>query len=169
MINKTSRNKSVLIVSNCTWYLYNFRYKLLKDLNNKGFNLILISPLDNYYLEISKYFINKENLFLIRGSENPIFEIITLVHLFFIYFKYKPDLVHHFTIKPCIYGGIISRLLGVKRTINHITGLGPSFYSKRIKIKLLNKILNPFYRYAFNSYKNNLINIFHNDSDKKHL
>ena len=166
MINKTSRNKSVLIVSNCTWYLYNFRYKLLNDLNHKGYNLILISPLDNYYFDISKYFIKKENLFLIRGSENPIFEIITLVHLFFIYFKYKPELVHHFTIKPCIYGGIISRLLGVKRTINHITGLGPSFYSKRIKIKIVNKILKPFYRYAFNGYKNNLINIFHNDSDK---
>ena len=53
MINKTSRNKSVLIVSNCTWYLYNFRYKLLNDLNNKGFNLILISPLDDYYFDIS--------------------------------------------------------------------------------------------------------------------
>ena len=53
MINKTSRNKSVLIVSNCTWYLYNFRYKLLNDLNHKGYNLILISPLDNYYFDIS--------------------------------------------------------------------------------------------------------------------
>ncbi len=166
MMNKASRNKSVLIVSNCTWYLYNFRYKLLNDLNKKGFNLILISPLDKYYFDISKYFINKENLFLIRGSENPIFEIITLMHLFFIYFKYKPELVHHFTIKPCIYGGIISRLLGVKRTINHITGLGPSFYSNRIKIKFVNKILMPFYRYAFNGHVNNLVNIFHNDSDK---
>jgi len=166
MRNKKPRNKSVLIVSNCTWYLYNFRYKLLNDLQNKGLNLILISPLDKYYFDISKYFINKENLFLVRGSENPIFEIITLIHLLFIYLKYKPDLVHHFTIKPCIYGGIISRFLGIKNTINHITGLGPSFYSNRIKIKFVNKILKPFYKYAFNSHKNNLINIFHNDSDK---
>ena len=131
---KNSKNKSVLIVSNCTWYLYNFRYKLLDDLQNKGLNLILISPLDNYYFDISKYFINKENLFLVRGSENPFFEIITLFHLLLIYLKYKPELVHHFTIKPCIYGSIISRLLGIKNTINHITGLGPSFYSNRIKI-----------------------------------
>ena len=109
MINKNSRNKSVLIVSNCTWYLYNFRYKLLKDLQNKGLNLILISPLDKYYFDISKYFIKKENLFLVRGSENPIFEIITLIHLFFIYLKYKPDLVHHFTIKPLIASQIIFR------------------------------------------------------------
>ena len=166
MDNKNESNKSVLIVSNCTWYLYNFRYKLLNDLKKKGYNLILISPIDKYYFEISKFFINKESLFLVRGSENPIFEIITLSHLFFIYLKYKPDLVHHFTIKPCIYGGIISRLLGVKNTINHFTGLGPSFCSNRIKIKLVNKILNPFYKYAFNNNNNNLINIFHNNYDK---
>ena len=144
MLEIDNKNKSVLIVSNCTWYLYNFRYKLLEDLKNKGFKLILISPLDEYYSEISKFFFNKENLFLMRGSENPLVEIITLVHLFFIYLKYKPILVHHFTIKPCIYGGIVSRLLGIKNTINHITGLGPSFYSNRLKIKYVNKILEPF-------------------------
>jgi len=166
MRNKFSRNKTVLIVSNCTWYLYNFRKELLSALKNKGYNLILVSPIDKYYLKISKYFIKKENLFLVRSSENPILEIITLLHLFLIYLKYKPDLVHHFTIKPCIYGGIIAKLTGIKNKINHITGLGPSFYSNRKKIKFVNKILHPFYRYAFNDKKNNLINIFHNNSDK---
>ena len=54
MLEIDNKNKSVLIVSNCTWYLYNFRYKLLEDLKNKGFKLILISPLDEYYSEIFK-------------------------------------------------------------------------------------------------------------------
>ena len=43
--------------------------------------------------------------------------------------------------------------------------MGPSFYSNRIKIKYTNKILKPFYKFAFNS-DNNLINIFHNNSDR---
>ena len=166
MRKKSSRNKNILIVSNCTWYLYNFRKELLNDLRNRGYNLILISPIDKYYLKISKYFVKKENLFLVRSSENPILEIITLIHLLLIYLKYKPDLVHHFTIKPCIYGSIAARLSGIKNKINHITGLGPSFYSNRKKIKYVNKVLHPFYRYAFTDDKNNLINIFHNNSDK---
>ncbi len=166
MITKVVKNKSVLIVSNCTWYLYNFRKELLNNLKKKGYSLILISPFDEYHSSIAKYFINQENLFLRRSSENPILEIVTLLHLLFIYIKHKPDLVHHFTIKPCIYGGFISRLLGIKCTINHITGLGPSFYSKRIKIKYINKLLKPLYKYAFNNKKNKIINIFHNDSDK---
>lgn len=166
MRNKFSRNKTILIVSNCTWYLYNFRRDLLSSLKNKGYNLVLVSPFDKYYLKISRYFIKKENLFLVRSSENPILEIITLLHLLLIYLKYKPDLVHHFTIKPCIYGGIVAKLTGIKNKINHITGLGPSFYSNRKKIKFVNKFLQSFYKYAFIDDKNNLINIFHNNSDK---
>ena len=163
---KTKNNKTILIVSNCTWYLYNFRKELLKDLNKKGFKLILLSPIDKYYLKISDLFSQKENLFLVRGSENPILELVTFLNLYFIYIKYKPDLVHHFTIKPCIYGGIISKLVGIKNTINHITGLGPSFYSKRIKINILNKLLKPIYRFAFKNSNQNIINVFHNESDR---
>ena len=87
MTNKTSRKKSILIVSNCTWYLYNFRRELLRTLKNKGYDLVLVSPFDKYYLKISKYFIKKENLFLVRRSENPILEVITLLHLLLIYLK----------------------------------------------------------------------------------
>ncbi len=168
MENKNLKDKPILIVSNCTWYLYNFREELLEELRNKGHNLILLSPFDKYYDLISKYFIKSENLFLKRGSENPILELITLVNILFVYLKYKPKLVHHFTIKACIYGGFISKLLGIKNIINHITGLGPSFFSSRIKINLINKLFQPIYKYAFNNNNKNinLINIFHNDSDK---
>ena len=166
MSNKKVKKKSILIVSNCTWYLYNFREELLKKLKKKGYNLILLSPFDEYYCKISKYFFKSENLFLIRGSENPILEIITLLHLLLAYIKYKPILVHHFTIKPCIYGGFVARLIGIKNIINHITGLGPSFFTSRVKINFINRLFKPIYKYSFNNSKNNLVNIFHNDSDR---
>ena len=70
MINKKSKGEKVLIVSNCTWYLYNFRIKFLSELKSKGYNLILISPFDKYHKKISKYFTNKENLFLITRNNS---------------------------------------------------------------------------------------------------
>ena len=153
----------IIILANCTWYLYNFRKDLLEQLNNKGYKLILISPKDIYYRKISKYFIKFEKLFLYRGSENLIFEAITILNIFYLYLRYKPEIIHHFTIKPSIYGGIIGRLLGIKNIINHITGLGPSFYSNRKKIKIFNIIFKPLYIYAFNYSR--AINIFHNSND----
>ena len=165
MSSKKTKKRSVLIVSNCTWYLYNFREDLISKLSNQEYYLILVSPLDEYYYRLKKYFDSKENLFLNRGSENPFLEIITMINLLFIYIKYQPDLVHHFTIKPCLYGGTIARFLGIKNIINHITGLGPAYFSKRVKLNYINKILKPLYKYAFNS-RNNIVNIFHNNSDR---
>ena len=164
MENKIKKEKKIIIVSNCTWYLYNFRIQLLDILNKSGYDLILVSPFDKYYKKISKYFIKNERLFLIRGSENPILELFTIFHLIYIFLRNKPILVHNFTIKPCLYGGFVSRLVGIKYLINHITGLGPSLLSNRNKIKILNKILKPIYKYAFTS--KNGINIFHNKDDR---
>ena len=135
--------KTILIIANCTWYLYNFRSELLEELHKKGHNLILLSTKDKYAKYIKKYFIKVNKLFLVRGSENLILEFFTIVNIFFCFLRYKPYLVHNFTIKPSIYGGIVGRVLGTKKILNHITGLGPSFFSQSKKRNFLNKVLNP--------------------------
>jgi len=158
------KDNNILIIANCTWYLYNFRKELLEELNNKGYKLILLSTIDKYSKYLDKYFFKVNKLFLVRGSENLLLEFFTLIHILYYHLKYRPILVHNFTIKPSIYGGMVGRFLGTRIVLNHITGLGPSFFSNRKKINILNKILNPFYKYAFNN--KNCITIFHNKEDR---
>ena len=162
--NNPNQKKTILIIANCTWYLYNFRSELLEELKKKGHNLILLSTTDEYAKYIKKYFVKVNRLFLIRGSDNLILEFFTVVNIFYYFLKYKPYLVHNFTIKPSIYGGIVGRFLGTKKILNHITGLGPSFFSKSKKRNLLNKVFNPIYKFAFKNA--NTINIFHNQADR---
>ena len=159
-----AKDKYIFVIANCSWYIYNFRYELFKELNNRGYKIILISNKDKYYRFINKFIFRFENLFLIRGSENLLIELITIIQIIFLYLKYKPYIVINFTIKPCIYGSLIARSLNCKKIINHITGLGPSFFSSRLKIKILNKVLDPIYRFSFNN--KNVINIFHNNYDR---
>ena len=161
MINK---QKNIFIIANCSWYIYNFRLEFIEELHNRGYKIILICNKDKYNKYLSRFIFRFESLFLIRGSENPLIEFITIIRILFLYLKYKPYLVHNFTIKPCIYGSLIARILNCKIIINHITGLGPSLLSSRLKIKILNKILNPIYRFSFNN--KNIVNIFHNSSDR---
>ena len=163
--NKTSNKKSVLIIANCTWYLYNFRIDLLEQLNKKGYQLILLSTKDRYAKYINKYFFKINKLFLIRGSENLLFEFFTIVNILYCVIRYRPNIVHNFTIKPCIYGAFVAKVLRTKKILNHITGLGPSFFSSRRKRNFINKLLNPLYKYSFNNI--NTINIFHNEDDRK--
>tara|TARA_Y100001968_G_C19453940_1_gene770816 strand:- start:12648 stop:14960 length:2313 start_codon:yes stop_codon:yes gene_type:complete len=160
---KNKPQKTIIITSNCTWYLYNFRYELLRELNKLNYRLILIAPKDKYKIKISKFFYRTHDLFLKRGSINPINESLSILHIASLFLKYKPDLIHNFTIKPILYCSIASKLTNKSHIINHFTGLGPSFRSRSKIINLINYFLNPIYKKILN--RNNTINIFHNKSD----
>ena len=60
-------------------------------------------------------------------SINPIKELRTVIQYIKIIKNTSPDIVHAFTFKPNIYGGIMARILGVKTVITSITGMGAFF------------------------------------------
>jgi glycosyltransferase involved in cell wall biosynthesis len=53
------------------------------------------------------------------------------------YRREKPDVVHHFTIKPVIYGSIAARLARVPRIVNTVTGLGFVFQEEVVWLRRL--------------------------------
>ena len=59
-------------------------------------------------------------------SKNPLKEILCLFRLFFHVLNSRSDLFINFTIKPCIYFGLIN-LLFKKKSISMLDGLGRSF------------------------------------------
>lgn len=63
---------------------------------------------------------------------NPRADIKLLYTLYRWYRREQPDIVHHFTIKPVIYGSLAARLAGVPRRISTVTGLGFVFMEDNI-------------------------------------
>lgn len=99
-----------------------------------------------------------------RKGMNPLAELRTIFALYRLYKAQKPDLVHHFTIKPVIYGTIAARLAGVPKVVNSITGLGFVFTSTSVKAKVLGILVKNLYRFCFSSPKVQVI--FQNLDDK---
>ncbi len=62
-----------------------------------------------------------------RGSLNPLSATWHIISLARIYWRLRPDLVQHFTIKPNLYGAAAARLVGVPVVFGGITGLGTAF------------------------------------------
>ena len=167
-MKKQLNNKEikVLLVANSFWYIYNFRLPLLNDLRHEGYKVVVIAPSDFKYSERIK----KEG-FLIkfwklkRKSINPLNEFLSIYRLIKIYDEERPDFVHHFTIKSCLYGTISAKLTRVKRVINAITGLGHIFLGKTIFVKAMRLILIPIYKIIFKSKRS--ITIFQNADDQE--
>ena len=64
-----------------------------------------------------------------RGT-NPYADARTLLSLFALYRRLRPDLVHHVTVKPNLYGGIAARLAVVPAAVFAVSGLGRLFVAR---------------------------------------
>ncbi len=156
--------KKIVIVSNTGWYLYNFRFKLIKELSKK-YAVTLVFPFDRYSNSLKKTGCEIINWKLKRNSINPLLELISIFDLIKIYMKIKPEIAHHFTIKSCLYGSIAARVIGVTKVLNAITGLGHVFLAKNTNAFIYKIVMVFIYRKVFNHKSSNLI--FQNIEDRK--
>ncbi len=64
---------------------------------------------------------------LVRRRMNPLREAGTVAALVRLYRRLRPDLAHHVTIKPVLYGGLAARAAGVPAVVAAIPGRGTVF------------------------------------------
>ena len=157
----------ILLVANTSWYVYNFRLPLIKELKRKGYLVDVIAPYDAYPQLLEKEGVKVHLWKVSRKSINPLLELTSLLDLIKLYRFVKPDLVHHFTIKACLYGTIAAKFSKVFSVINAITGLGHVFLGTRLDNRIMRRCLRPLYRAVFMSRRS--IVIFQNNSDLEKL
>ena len=156
----------VLLVANTSWYLYNFRLPLLKDLRAAGYEVAAVAPRDNYTPLLEQEGFTVHPWLVARRSINPLQEAHALVDLVRIYQRQCPDLAHHFTIKACLYGTIAAKLANVNRVMNAVTGLGHLFLGTRKRTRLLRRALKPLYRAVFMARRATVVFQNADDQDK---
>ena len=65
--------------------------------------------------------------FLDRGR-NPLFDLYTLASLARLFRRLRPQIVHTFDTKPCVWGPLAATLAGVPRVVATLTGVGGALY-----------------------------------------
>lgn len=127
-MTKSTNIKSIALVANSTWNIYNFRQNLIDRFIKEGYEVFVIAPVDEYISYREKYSeVRHFNLRMMdRDGTNPFRDILLVLEMIRRYRKLSPDVVLHFTNKPNIYGGIAAKIAGVK-SIAVVTGLGHAF------------------------------------------
>ena len=137
----------IALFTNTEWYLFNFRLPLAKVLAKAGHDVVLISPPGPYGEKLAAAGFRWIAFPLNRAGTNPLRELQTLLRLATLYRRERFDLVHHFTIKCVIYGGIGARLSGAN-SVAAVTGMGHVFTTYSLKNRLLRYVVRPLYRFA---------------------
>lgn len=136
----------ILLFANTDWYLYNFRLSLAKELRAQGHEVIFLSPPGSFQTLLQGDGFEWIPFPLSRQGFNPFRELKSVWQLILLYRRIRPEIVHHFTIKPVIYGSLAARVLWISGIINSITGLGHLFIDSGFNTRLLRTVAKWLYR-----------------------
>jgi glycosyltransferase involved in cell wall biosynthesis len=153
----------IILFANTDWYLYNFRLSLAKELRAHGHEVILLSAPGPFEPLLQQSGFRWVPFPLSRQGINPFYELRTLWRLTRLYHQLAPDIVHHFTIKPVLYGSTAAHILRIPGIINSITGLGHLFIDPEPITRLLRRLASWLYRINLRGTEV----IFENPEDRK--
>lgn len=72
-----------------------------------------------------------------RRSIDPLREVRSVAQVVKVYREERPDLVHHFALKPVLHGSLAARISGIKAVVNAPVGMGYVFSSDDLRARLL--------------------------------
>ena len=124
--------------------IYNFRLELVERLIADGHEVVISSPYGERIEDLKALGCEYRQIDISRHGMNPVQELKLLKDYIQLLKAVKPDIVLTYTIKPNIYGGMASALLGIPYVAN-ITGLGTAVENGG----LVQKITVMLYRIAF--------------------
>ena len=154
--------KKLLFVANVDWFFISHRLCIAEAAAKEGWEVYVACTDTGRSGEITEKGIHFINLPLSRSGTNLREEWNSLRLIFQLYRKIKPDVVHHITLKPVIYGSVVAKLAGIKGVVNAISGLGYNFTGRK---SLISKIMTAMMKYAFN--RKQLTIIFQNNDDEQ--
>lgn len=150
----------IIISVNTTWNIFNFRVSLIKALQSKGYQIIAVSPKDEYVERLEAMGVQHIPIKLDQKGINPLKDLNLIRQYYTIFKSIRPDLILSYTVKPNIYGNLAARTLKIP-TINNITGLGTLFINSNTT-SYIGKLL---YKTGLSSSKH----VFFQNQDDKDL
>lgn len=147
----------VALFANTDWYLYNFRKSLAEKLQADGYEVVLLAPRGPYMERLERLGFKCAAVPMHRRSLNPWSELRVILWLSKVIVKEEIELIHSFTIKCAVYGGIAARLAGDKNRIGAVAGLGYVFTSSHWRAKLLRPLVCTAMRGAFGGGRSRVI------------
>jgi glycosyltransferase involved in cell wall biosynthesis len=157
-----ARRRMLMVVNN-DWFFLSHRLPLARAARDAGIDVTIVAH-DNGHSET----IRGEGFGFIalpiqRTGIGAVAEARTFLFLLRLYRRLRPDLVHHVTIRPVLYGSLAARLVRSVSVVNAISGLGYVF-SEKGRAEHLRRLVETLYRIALRGERCHTI--FQNPDDR---
>lgn len=160
-------SKRLVYVVNDLPFFVSHRLALAIQAAKEGFEVHIATPQGTPDFDVREADFIYHSIMLSRRGINPLKEVVSIVGIYRLLRKLKPDIVHLITIKPILYGGLMARLLKIPAVVAAVSGLGTAFIANSKIARMLRKVINQAYKQAFKH--SNLKVIFQNEDDQQLL
>ena len=154
--------KKILYIINVDWFFISHFLPIAIEAKKRGFEVHIACGLTDRleFLEQNGFIVHTLNIS--RSGTGLIKEFASIIDIFKIIKLVNPEIVEFLTIKPVLYGGIISRLLPSRKKVFYITGLGYVFIQNGFKGTFVKSIVKALYSLALSGKNTTVIteNIF---------
>ncbi|VAX07265.1 Lipid carrier : UDP-N-acetylgalactosaminyltransferase / Alpha-1,3-N-acetylgalactosamine transferase PglA; Putative glycosyltransferase [hydrothermal vent metagenome] len=154
----------LLFVVNVPWFFISHRLPIALAAKSAGYDVHVATSAGPEVAQIRSKGLTVHEIPFTRSSSEILHELRTLYGLYMLYKKIQPDIVHHVTIKPVLYGSFIAGIVKVPNVVNAISGLGFVFIAEGLRAKLRRLLVKTAYRYVLR--KKNVKVIFQNPDDQ---
>jgi glycosyltransferase involved in cell wall biosynthesis len=156
--------KKLLFIINDPLFFISHRLPIALEAKKRGY---IVMAAASYNKKAEKILNEKGIAFypikLSRSGMNPFKELKTIIKLYKLYKRVRPDIIHNVTIKPVLYGGILARITKIPAVVSAIPGLGFAFISEGFFANIRRFLITFIYRFALGH--KNLKVIFQNSDD----
>lgn len=149
----------ILYVINDIHFFISHRLDLALRAKSLGWKVVIIG---NNYDEtaLKKFDFDVIDINIKRSSKSIVDNLLLIGTLASLYNKHQPDLIHHITLKPIIFGSIAAKFYRNKvKIINAVSGLGVAFSNQN----WLTLVIKTLLKFSLNSRH---YFIFQNESDR---
>jgi glycosyltransferase involved in cell wall biosynthesis len=138
----------ILFVVNHAGFFLSHRSPLALSAARLGYEVHVATPHSKHVPRVRDAGLEWHPILLSRSGKNPWRELRTIRSLQQLYQFVKPDLVHHATSKPVLYGTPVARHENIRAVVNAISGMGHIFADDGALQRLIRPGVSLGYRFA---------------------
>jgi glycosyltransferase involved in cell wall biosynthesis len=156
----------VFVVNNPD-FLVSHRLVLVRGARAAGYDVHAITPNGPGQQVLRAEGVETHSWRLDRKGQGPLQEARSVASLVALYARLQPDIVHHVTIKPVLYGSLAARIVRRPAVVNAVSGFGYVFLAEGAVAEARRRAIAGAYRVALSTPRS--VVVLQNDDDEADL
>lgn len=149
--------KKLLFLVTEDWYFCSHRLPPARAAQQAGYDIIVATRVGSRGADIAAEGFKLVPIAMQRRSRNPFRELAAIAQIVKIYWRERPDVVHHVALKPVLYGSLAAFIVRGPVVVNALAGMGFLFSSTSRLASVLRTVVSRLFRLLLNAGRNLLI------------